>query len=268
MTSNLSSRHRGANEELLKRYDDLDQPLATEEQEKIIAELKAKNDSSNYVYRALVLIMISLVLVLYLTPIPSYIKGTHPENHLVLFHHGVHVVGTEEHLTYLPAFPIYLIFFGIQGYCLYLAGVEVLALMGHASLASKLKGQSSPAVYQSHPFGTAPSWIVPLLSDLRYTTGNKVNLHERADQPAAISSDSKAVSDALSSPRLLYLWAVFIASLPLPLLVFGAGNFSNAGWFAFTSGVLGVNLAIETWIRRSEKDLLGLDGLKYDHKSA
>lgn len=267
MSSRLQSRAKGANDDVLQKYDDLNHPMPTEEQEKLIRELKKTNDSSNYVFRALLLFMIILVFVLYLTPIPSYIDGSHPENHLVLFHHGMHVIGTEEHLTYLPAFPIYMIFFGLQGYCLYLGAFELLSLMGHSTLIAKVTGRS-PAAYQSHPFGTAPAWLVPVLSDMRWSTGNKINLHERADQISATNSDSKAVYDSLSSPRLLYLWAIFLASIPMPLLIFGAGNFSNAGWFAFTPAVLGVLVISETWMMRSEKELLGLNGLKYDHKSA
>ncbi|CDU24132.1 uncharacterized protein SPSC_02761 [Sporisorium scitamineum] len=258
---------RGMHAETLDKYDDLNEPIPTEEQEALLRELKTRNDSSNYMYRAALLFMVLLVFVLYLTPIPSYIDGSHPENHLTLFHHGVHVIGTEEHLTYLPAFPIYMIFFGIQGYLLYLSSLELLSLMGHDSILSKITRRNA-SLYRSHPFGTAPSYLVSILSDIRISTGNKVNLNERADQPAAINSDSKALYDSLSNPRLLYLWFLFVASCPMPLLIFGAGNFSNAGWFAFTPAVIGVMLVVETWITRSENQLLGLDGLKYDHKSA
>lgn len=266
-TSKLQSRSKGLHSDTLDKYDDLHVPIPTEEQEKLLRELKASNDASNYIYRAALLFMVCLVFVLYLTPIPSYIDGTHPENHLTLFHHGVHVIGTEDHLTYLPAFPIYMIFFGIQGYLLYLAGIELLSLMGHDKILAKLTGRN-PLAYRAHPFGTAPSYAVSILSDIRYSTGNKIKLNERADQVEATNSDSKALYDSLSNPRLLYLWFLFIGGCPLPLLIFGAGNFSNAGWFSFTPAVIGTMLASETWIRRSENQLLGLDGLKYDHKSA
>lgn len=270
MSSGVTSRNnaaKGVHADTLDKYDDLSDPIPTEEQEKLLRELKTQNDASNYFYRAALLFMVLLVFIAYLTPIPSYINGTHPENHLTLFHHGVHVIGTEEHLTYLPAFPIYLCFFAIQGYCLFLAAFELASLMGHDALLAKLSGRSA-AVYRSHPFGTAPGYLIQPLSELRWSTGNKVNLHERADQPAKINSDSKAVYDSLSNPRLLYLWIVFIASCPMPLLIFGAGNFSNAGWFSFTPAIIGLMLVTETWIRRSENQLLGLDGMKYDHKSA
>lgn len=267
MASKVTSRAKSMHSEALDKYDDLADPIPTEEQESLLRELKQRNDASNYFYRASLLFMVVLVFVLYLTPIPSYIDGSHPENHLTLFHHGVHVIGTEEHLTYLPAFPIYMIFLGIQGYCLYLAAFELISLMGHDALLARLSGRNA-AVYRSHPFGTAPRYLISFLSELRWSTGNKVNLNERADQPAQINSDSKPVHDSLSNPRLLYLWIIFIASCPMPLLIFGAGNFSNAGWFSFTPAVIGVMLVTETWIRRSENQLLGLDGLKYDHRSA
>lgn len=266
-TSNLQSRAKGMHSEALDKYDDLHEPIPTEEQEKLLRELKTQNDKSNYFYRAAILFMDLLVFIAYLTPIPSYIDGTHPENHLTLFHHGVHVIGTEDHLTYLPAFPIYLFFFACQGYLLFLAAFELLSLMGHDDLLARLSGRSA-AAYRSHPFGTAPSYLIGSLSELRWSTGNKINLHERADKPAKIGGDSKAVHASLSNPRLMYLWMVFLASLPLPLLIFGAGNFSNAGWFSFTPAVIGLMLISETSIRRSENQLLGLDGLKYDHKSA
>ncbi|TKY90742.1 hypothetical protein EX895_000740 [Sporisorium graminicola] len=258
---------RGMHADTLDKYDDLNEPIPTEEQEALVRELKQRNDASNYFYRAALLFMVVLVFVLYLTPIPSFIDGTHPENHLTLFHHGVHVIGTEDHLTYLPAFPFYMIFFGFQGYLLYLSSLELLSLMGHDNVLSKIT-RANASLYRSHPFGTAPTYLVSILSDIRISTGNKINLNERADAPAKINSDSKALYDSLSNPRLLYLWFLFIAGLPLPLLIFGAGNFSNAGWFSFTPAVIGLMLVIETWIRRSENQLLGLDGLKYDHKSA
>lgn len=265
-SSKLQSR-KGMHSEVLDKYDDLNEPMPTEEQEKLLRELKTQNDASNYFYRAALLFMVSLVFIVYLTPIPSYIDGTHPENHLTLFHHGVHVIGTEEHLTYLPAFPIYMFFFAWQGYLLYLAAVELVSLMGHEKFLAKLSGRNV-AVYRSHPFGTAPSYLISLLSDLRWSTGNQIKLNERADQVEKTNSDSKAVYDSLSNPRLLYLWFLFVSGCPLPLLIFGAGNFSNAGWFSFTPAVIGTMLVMETWIRRSENQLLGLDGMKYDHKSA
>ncbi|SNX81842.1 uncharacterized protein MEPE_00547 [Melanopsichium pennsylvanicum] len=266
-STTVQSRAKGHHSETLDKYDDLADPIPTEEQEKLLKELKSQNDASNYFYRAALLFMVTLVFVLYLTPIPSYIDGTHPENHLTLFHHGVHVIGTEDHLTYLPAFPIYMIFFGIQGYLLYLAAFELLSLMGHDNLISKLT-RRNPAFYRSHPFGTAPTYLISTLSDLRITTGNKINLNERADKVEPTYSDSRALYDSVSNPRLLYLWFIFVASCPMPLLIFGAGNFSNAGWFSFTPAVVGLMLVTETWIRRSENQLLGLDGMKYDHKSA
>ncbi|SJX60560.1 uncharacterized protein SRS1_10218 [Sporisorium reilianum f. sp. reilianum] len=266
-SSSKDTTTRGMHADTLDKYDDLHEPIPTEEQESLLRELKTRNDASNYIYRAALLFMVVLVFVLYLTPIPSYIDGSHPENHLTLFHHGVHVIGTEDHLTYLPAFPIYMVFFGLQGYLLYLASLELLSLMGHDALLSTLTRRNA-SLYRSHPFGTAPSFLVAVLSDLRISTGNKVNLHERADAPAKINSDSRALYDSLSNPRLLYLWFLFVGACPLPLLIFGAGNFSNAGWFAFTPAVIGLMLVMETWIRRSENQLLGLDGLKYDHKSA
>ena len=261
-----TTKQRGLHADTLDRYDDLSDPIPTEEQERLLNQLKTANDASNYIYRAALLLMIVLVFVLYLTPIPSYINGTHPENHLTLFHHGVHVVGTEDHLTYLPAFPIYMLFFSAQGYLLYLAGCELLSLMGHDTLLAKITRRNA-TLYRTHPFGSAPSYLVSILSDIRITTGNKINLNERADQPAP-QQQTKFLHDTLANPRLLYLWFLCAASAPLPLLIFGAGNFGNAGWFALTTAVLLVVLVEETWVRRSENQVLGLGALKYDHKSA
>lgn len=154
---------KGIHSDTLDKYDDLNDPIPTEEQEKLLRELKQRNDASNYFYRAAILFMQFLVFVAYLTPIPSYIHGTHPENHLTLFHHRVHVIGTQEHLTYLPAFPIYMVFFAIQGYCLYCAAFELLSLMGHDNLLSKLSKSHKSAAHRSHPFGTAPAFLIPTL---------------------------------------------------------------------------------------------------------
>lgn len=271
MASLSSSRRttaRGMHADTLDKYDDLSDPIPTEQQEELLRTLKTKNDASNYIYRLALLVMVVLTLIAYLTPIPSYVMGTHPQNHLTLFHHATHVIGTEDHLTYLPALPIYLLFCSIQSYLLVLGALELLSLMGHDRLVAKL-ARRNPAAYRSHPFGTAPTYLISMLSELRYSTGNKINLNERADQaPEPTNSDSKPLADILANPRLLYLWFIFLAAWPLPLLIFGAGSFSNAAWFALTPAVMSLMLVSETSIRRSENHLLGLDGLKYDHKSA
>lgn len=266
-----NTNRTSANASLLDQYDDLDQAptFDTQEQEQVIAELRAKNDSSNYTFRALMLIMLSLVFVLYLTPIPAYIRGEHPA--LELFHQNIHVQGTAEHITYLPAFPFYLLVLFIHGTILYASAIEVLVLMGHIGQLRKLKLPGVPKAagfpYQPHQYNTAPNWLVPVLNDIKYSPGTKTS--QRADtQPAPAPASGVPVASTLGAPRLLYLWVLLVASTPMPLVIFGAGNFESALWWAFSTAVMAVLVTVETWIVRSEKELLGLDGLKYQAKTA
>ncbi|KAN0063615.1 hypothetical protein ACQY0O_004065 [Thecaphora frezii] len=272
-STHAHQRSKGQHHDLLSQYDDLDTPLDTQDQDAIIAQLKQSNDASNYTLRSLLSFLIALLLLLYLTPLPSYIRGDHPENHLTLYHHPVHVEGTIDHLTYLPALPIYLFFFAIHGSLLYMALIELLTAMGHAPLLARYRlplttSTAAPFPYQPHPFGTAPAWLVPALRDIKWSTSPQTKLNQRADQQPAATAVSKSIASSLAQPRLFYLWFLFVASWPMPMLIFGAGNFANSAWWALSSGVLGIYLAAETWIAKSEQEVLGLHGLKYDHKSA
>ncbi|EPQ26214.1 uncharacterized protein PFL1_06149 [Pseudozyma flocculosa PF-1] len=275
MSSQPHRRPQGQHDDLLSQYDDLDTPLDTQDQERLIAQLKQQNDGSNYGLRALLAVLIALLEFLYLTPLPSYIRGDHPENHLTLYHHPVHVEGTIDHLTYLPALPIYLFFFLVHGSLLYMAAIELLSTMGHANLLARYRlplarstANAVPFPYQPHPFGTAPAWLVPTLRDIKWSTSPQTKLNQRADDQPAATAVAKSVASSLSDPKLLYLWFLFIASWPMPMLIFGAGNFANAAWWSLSSAVLGIYLAAETWIAKTNRDILGLDALKYNHKSA
>ncbi|PWN52058.1 hypothetical protein IE53DRAFT_378448 [Violaceomyces palustris] len=252
---------RGMNHDLLSRFDDLDEPLDTQDQDKIIEDLRKANQSSNYFYRAMIVVLMVLVFILYLTPIPDYVRGTHPENHITLFLHPIHHQGTHEDLTYLPALPFYLLFFFYSSYLLYLGTAETLYQMGHPILAPQRAKLSFPR--QPHQFGTAPDWLVPALTDLRWGSSNKVTDGQRADKDVVNPRVASTVN-----PKLLYLFIIWVASWPLPLMTFGAGAFVNSLWWLATSGVLGVLWASEYWIVKTETELVGLGGMKYNHKGA
>lgn len=235
-------------------------PMDDAEQAAVISSLRAANDKSSYIYRALMLFMLSLVFVVYLTPFPAYIAGTHPENHLTLFWAAHDVTGTHEDLVYLPAGPVYAAFLLLQGLFLVAAIRETVDLMGLANLGPK--GTAFPA--QPHLFGTAPKWLVPSLQDLRWSaSANSGQVNKRADgtvvQPKGLST---------LPPRLVYLMVVALSSLPMPFMVFGAGNFTNAAWWALSSGALFIDVLVEWSIASSEKELKGLDSQRYSFKGA
>lgn len=180
--------------------------------------------------------------------------GTHPENHLTMFFSSNHADGTHEDLIYLPAAPFYILFLSMQGWLLYRAAYEVAEKMGLV----KIPGQAFPA--QPHRFGTAPGWLVPALSDLRF---HPSHVGGRTD------GDGLGPTVATTmEPRLLYLLILFIASLPLPLMVFGAGSFVNAGWWSFSTLALGCLVIAEYLILKSDRAATGLTGMKYNYKGA
>lgn len=237
-------------------------PLDEAEQRAIIDTLRTSHDSSARLYRYATIFLLSLVLVTYLTPVPAYLTGTHPENHLTLFWAAHHVQGTHEDLVYLPAGPVYLLFMAVQGLLIVGAIRETVDLLGWANLGPKPAAFPAP---QPHLFGTAPPWLVPSLQDLRFSSAtNQGVTGEDATKPVA------AQKPGLSSvaPRLVYAGFLLVASLPMPLMVFGAGNFTNAAWWALTPGVLLIDVLVEWSIAGSEREIRGLDGQRYSYKGA
>jgi len=191
----------------------------------------------------------------YVTPLPDYIMGTHPESHLTLFFGPSHIDGTHEDLYKFPALPIYLVFLALQGGLLFAAFYETLDRMGHV----RSKGVAFP--HQPHLFGTAPNFIAPILSDIRW---HPSQMGVRAD-----STEYRAPPvTATMPPRLLYLCMITFVSLPLPLMTFGAGSFVNSGWWAITSASLIVLVICEWMIHKFERETFGLTGLKYGYKGA
>lgn len=201
------------------------------------------------------LVILGLTGVLYLSPIPDYIRGTHPESHLTMFFGPSHLEGSHEDLVKLPAFPLYLIFLSIQGTFLFGAFYETLNRMGHTTV----KGMPYPQ--QPHLFGTCPNFLAPFLSEIRW---HPSHMGVRADTP-----DYQAPPvTATMPPRVLYLSLIALASMPLPLMTFGAGSFINAGWWAITFVVLVALVVCELMINKFEKEAFGLNGLRYGYKGA
>ena len=181
--------------------------------------------------------------------------GTHPESHLTLFFGPSHIEATHEDLYKFPALPIYLIFLSLQGTLLFAAFYETLDRMGHTTS----KGTTFP--HQPHLFGTAPNFIAPILSDIRWHPSQMgVRSVDTEYRPPPVT--------ATMPPRLLYLCMFTFVSLPLPLMTFGAGSFINSGWWAITSAVLTVLVVCEWMIHKFEKESLGLNGLRYGYKGA
>ena len=54
-SSSKDTTARGMHADTLDKYDDLHEPIPTEEQERLLRELKTRNDASNYIYRAALL---------------------------------------------------------------------------------------------------------------------------------------------------------------------------------------------------------------------
>lgn len=224
------------------------------EQEDVIRKLRTDNDKSNYVYRVALLVVYALLGFLYLTPIPTYLTGNHPKSHITLFLHP-ELIGTENDLTYLPAFPIYLAILLYLGFILYLASYELATRAG----IIQMKGVAYPA--QPHPFGTAPSWIVPVLRDIRLQPTSTA----RADPS---KQDGKPQLSQILPPHIVYLGFLWVCTWPVPLITFGAGAFDDAAWWSFPFGVLLLHLIIEWWMYKAEREMLGLSGLKYNYKGA
>lgn len=230
-------------------------PLTMPEQENVIQQIRHDNDKANFVYRAGMLVVYTLVVFLYLTPIPSYLLGNHSKSHVTLYlqHHSI--IGTEDDLTYLPAFPIYMFIFGFLTYIMFLAGRECASRAGLV----KMKGVAFPA--QPHPFGTAPGWLVPVLRDLRLQPTKNV----KADPTQ--QSEGQHLAKVLP-PQIVYLGFLWVCTWPAPLLTFGAGAFLDAAWWTFPFGALSIHLLIEWWIHKAERETIGLSNLKYNYKGA
>lgn len=264
-----SSSKRADDEIHTTEYDPLavlDEPAAAEpldnaEQRAIIAKLQESNEKSNYIARGAILFLFSLVLVTYATPIPAYIAGTHPENHLTLFWSATHSApGTHEDLVYLPAGPIYCAFLFLQGI------LVVAALRETADLMGLVKGGPAATAFpaQPHLYGTAPGWLVPSLQDIRFSSGQVAGqVNKRADGTVVPPTGLSSVP-----PRLTYLLLLTVSSLPMPLLVFGAGNFTNAAWWSISTAALVIDFVVEYYINKSEKEIRGLDGQRYNYKGA
>ncbi|WFD35686.1 hypothetical protein MCUN1_002547 [Malassezia cuniculi] len=236
----------------LAALDDLDDPIDDVEQEKVIAELQRRNAKSHYSYRVLLIVLHAVVLVLYLSPFPAYIAGTHSRTHHTLFMQSSYSVGTENDLTYIPAFPIYCLLFAYYFGIIFLSVRETLFAMD----IIKPTPMAFPA--QPHQFGTAPNFLVPFLRDMRInkSTGN------RADVPT-----SQPLS-AYVAPRVLYLGFLWILTWPIPLLTFGSGAFEDSLWWSFMFFVMSIHVFAEHTIHKTERETVGLNGLKYAFKSA
>ncbi|KAK0549559.1 hypothetical protein OC846_004022 [Tilletia horrida] len=228
------------------------EPLDDEEQTKIVQELTELNEKSNYLYRILLLFMLSLVLIVYMTPIPAYLAGTHPENHLTMFFSPHHHEHTHDDLTYLPAAPIYIFFFLIQGSLLAAAMYETAERLSLVKIAPK------PFPQQPHRFGTAPDWLAPALDDIRM-------------QPSEAQKQKQDKGDRVSARvggRLVYIIFLTVLSLPLPLLTFGVGSFTNSGWWALSTGALTVLSLVEWWMGKVTAETQQLGSMKYSYRGA
>lgn len=155
----------------------------------------------------------------------------------------------------LPALPIYLALLAIQGTFLFGAFYETLDRMGYA----RVKGVPYPQ--QPHLFGTAPNFLAPFLSEIRF---NSNSIGARADTKDAAAPPVWV----RMPPRLLYLCILTLASFPMPLMTFGAGSFVNSGWWAISTAVLIVLVSCEVMIYKFEKESMGLNGLRYGYKGA
>lgn len=230
-------------------------PLDEQEQEAVIKTLHDSNQRSNYIYRALMLVMLALVEVLYLSPIPDYVRGTHPEQHLTMFFEAVHVTGTHDDLLKVPSMPIYLFLFTVQSLLLFGAAAELVDLMGLRTATGV------PFPQQPHVYGTAPAFLAPFLNDIRW---HPSHMGVRADSPEYRAPPVTATMP----PRLLYLCLLAFASMPVPLMTFGTGSFINAAWWAITPVVLVCVCVCEHIIAKVDREARGLTGMKYNYKGA
>lgn len=192
--------------------------------------------------------------------------GTHPETHHTLFFAATHVQGTHEDLLRLPALPIYLFFFLLQGTLVAAALVETADRLGLV----KSKGKAFP--HQPHLFGTAPDWLAPILTDIRWhpalAAGSAGRVGQRADGGGGAGATTAPNFIHTMPPRLLYLSVLLFVSLPVPLLTFGGGSFVNAAWWAITTAGLGVVVGAESMMASVEKNAQGLSGMRYTYKGA
>ncbi|CAD6913501.1 unnamed protein product [Tilletia laevis] len=206
------------------------EPLDDAEQAKIVRELNELNEKANYIYRALLLFMLSLV--------------------LIVPHHHEH---TNEDLIYLPAAPFYIFFFLIQGGLIFAVAYETAERMGFVKLPAK------PYPQQPHRFGTAPDWLVLILEDIRL-------------QPSEVEKkrgeDKGQQAAQRFGGRLVYVIFLTVLATPLPLLTFGAGSFTNAGWWAITPVVLAVVSVVEWMMGKVTADTQGLATMKYNYRGA
>ena len=251
----LDRKHQpGAHDELLSQYDDL-HAMDDAEQEQVIEQIRHDNHKANYIYRVGILVIYGLIFFLYATPIPTYLMGNHPKSHMTLYFHGQGKIGTDEDLTYLPAFPIYLAVTSTLAFFMYLAAYECAMRAGFV----KLKPVAYPN--QPHPYGSAPQWIVPVLRDLRLQPSSNV----RAD-PTKQSQKVELIK--VLPPQIVYLGFLWVCTWPVPLITFGAGAFDDAAWWSFPFLALSIHLLVEWWMYKAERDTLGLNGLKYNYKGA
>lgn len=254
MSSRVSQqRAPGMHDDLLSQYDD-GHVMDDSEQERVVEQIQQENHKANYIYRIGMLVIYGLIFFMYATPIPTYLTGNHPKSHMTLYFHGQSKIGTEEDLTYLPAFPIYMTVTSIIVAIMYLAAYECAMRAGFV----KLKGMPFP--YQPHPYGTAPKWIVPVLQDLRLQQTKK----ERADN----NETQRVELIKVLPPQIVYIGFLWVCTWPIPLITFGAGAFDDAAWWSFGFIALSIHLIVEWWIYKAERDTIGLNGMKYNYKSA
>lgn len=221
----------------------------------MVEELQRKNERNHFIYRCAMLVIYLLIVILYISPVPAYLKGEHPKSHLTFFLHKQDVVGTVDDLTYLPAFPIYAFVASIEIAIIAYASYELAEIMNLV----RSKGFSFPA--QPHPFGTAPNWVVPVLRDLRLQSSKTT-----AADPSKQSQNVEITR--VLPPRVVYVGFLWVCTWPAPLLSFGAGAFDDALWWLFPFLALTVHVLIEYWMYKADTETLGLNNLKYNHKGA
>lgn len=167
--------------------------------------------------------------------------------HYTMFH-GKHT-GTLDDLLYLPALPFYLCFAAVQLTLLYMLAWEVADAMGVPFVVARRKKYVFPA--QPHPFGTAPDFVVEVLSTMKWAPGKA--------GPDGIRPPQELVMKTVK-PRVMYVFALWILLLPLPLMVFGAGSNDNAAWWSISAAAGLIALLFERSIAASERQIDQLAG--------
>ncbi|KAI3627473.1 hypothetical protein CBS14141_001474 [Malassezia furfur] len=243
MSVPVQRRAAGANEQVLSQYDD--HVMDEQEQEQVIDTIRQDNEKANYWYR-----------MSYLSPVPAYILGKHPKSHMTLLFVHHQAVGTVDDLTYLPAFPIYVVVASLLVYLMFLASYEI------ADRLHLVKPQEFTFPRQPHPFGTAPWWIVPVLRDLRLQPSKNAKVAEKSEAP------EKVELAKVLPPRLTYMGFLWVCTWPIPLMTFGLGAFDDALWWAFPFMATTIHLLIEYWIYKADREALSLSGLRYNYKGA